>query len=106
MGILDFFKGPNINEGVNQYQSTPKAILLDVRSDDEYNQGHIPGSTHLALDRIHTARKHIRGLDTPLFVYCLSGSRSAQAVQQLKQMGYTNVQNIGGISSYKGKVEY
>ena len=42
---------------------------------------------------------------TPLFLYCLSGARSAQATAQLRRMGYENVTNIGGISGYRGKVE-
>ena len=42
---------------------------------------------------------------TPIFVHCLSGARSRQATAILQQMGYTNVKNIGGISSYAGKVE-
>jgi rhodanese-related sulfurtransferase len=43
--------------------------------------------------------------DTHLFVYCHSGSRSRQAVSLLQHMGYSNVQNIGGIAAYRGKVE-
>jgi len=43
--------------------------------------------------------------DAPLFVHCLSGARSRQAATVLKQMGYTNVTNIGGIADYHGKVE-
>ena len=42
---------------------------------------------------------------TPLFVHCLSGARSRQAAAVLQQMGYSNVNNIGGISAYTGKVE-
>ena len=43
--------------------------------------------------------------DTALYVYCYSGSRSRMAADQLIDMGYTNVHNIGGIVSYRGKVE-
>ena len=46
----------------------------------------------------------IPGKDTPVFVYCHSGSRSAQAVSKLQRMGYTAVKNLGGITSYSGKV--
>ena len=42
---------------------------------------------------------------TPLFVYCMSGARSQQAVGGLKQMGYTDARNIGGIGSWRGDVE-
>jgi len=48
---------------------------------------------------------HVGKKDTPLFIYCLRGARSRKAVRVLKQMGYTDVRSIGGISSYKGQVE-
>ncbi|MBR4163908.1 MAG: rhodanese-like domain-containing protein, partial [Solobacterium sp.] len=41
--------------------------------------------------------------DKKIYVYCLSGMRASRAVKQLRNMGYTNVKNIGGINSYKGK---
>ena len=43
--------------------------------------------------------------NVPMFVYCYSGGRSRQATSMLQHMGYTNVQNIGGIAAYSGKVE-
>jgi rhodanese-related sulfurtransferase len=43
--------------------------------------------------------------NVPMFVYCYSGGRSRQATYMLQHMGYTNVQNIGGIAAYSGKVE-
>ena len=46
------------------------------------------------------------GKDSPVYVYCLSGARSAQAAAMLRRIGYNNVKNIGGIAGYKGEVEY
>jgi phage shock protein E len=46
----------------------------------------------------------ITDLDKPVFVHCLSGGRSAQATSILKSMGYKNVENIGGISSFRGEI--
>jgi rhodanese-related sulfurtransferase len=43
--------------------------------------------------------------DTPIFLYCLRGSRSRRAMGILKKRGYSNVKSIGGISGYKGKIE-
>ena len=45
----------------------------------------------------------IKDKDTPVYVYCLRGSRSASAVIAMEKMGYTNAKSIGGIASYKGK---
>ena len=98
-------KQPDINRGVQSFQKTPGAVLLDVRTPEEYRQGHIPGSRNLSLQAIGAMPSMIENRDTPLFVYCQSGARSSQAVSLLRQMGYTNVQNIGGIASYTGKVE-
>ncbi|MCI8896091.1 MAG: rhodanese-like domain-containing protein [Lachnospiraceae bacterium] len=104
-GIFGFFKQPDINQGLKEYHSTDSAVLLDVRTPQEYQEGHIPGSRHLPLQAIDKAASIIENKDTPLFVHCYSGARSRQAVSMLQRMGYTNVKNIGGIAAYQGKVE-
>lgn len=105
MGIFDLFNSVDINTGVQQFQQTKDAVLLDVRASGEYNEGHIPGSKNLDVSSIRSAGSVIRDKQTPLFVYCYSGSRSAKATSVLKSMGYTNVNNIGGISGWRGKIE-
>ena len=105
MGFFDFFKQPDIHQGVEQYNATPGAVLLDVRTPQEYAQGHIPGSKNIPLQTLHDAEGAIQDKGTPLYVYCQSGARSSQAASLLKQMGYTNVTNIGGIAAWRGKVE-
>ena len=105
MGFFDFLKQPDINQGVKQYKTTSGAFLLDVRTPQEYAEGHIPESRNIPLQNIDKAEEIVDNKDTPLFVHCLSGGRSRQATAVLKQMGYTNVTNIGGIADYRGKVE-
>ena len=105
MGFFDFLRQPDINQGVQAYQQTSGAVLLDVRTPEEYHQGHIPGSRNLSLQAIGTMPSMIENRETPMFVYCQSGGRSSRAVNLLRQMGYTKVQNIGGIAAYAGKVE-
>lgn len=105
MGFFDFMRGPDINQGVKEYGAAPEAILLDVRTPQEYREGHIPGSKNVPLQTIDKVSAVADNKNTPLFVYCYSGARSRQAVGALQQMGYTNVKNIGGISAYAGKVE-
>ena len=105
MSFFDFMKGPDINQGVTEYNATDGAVLLDVRTPDEYRQGHIPGSKNVPLQSIDKVTVMINNKATPIFVHCLSGARSRQAAAILQQMGYTNVKNIGGISAYAGKVE-
>lgn len=102
MGLFDLFVA-DINVGVEQYKSTEGALLIDVRTGEEYMSGHIENSINIPLDRISTVEETVSDKYTPLFVYCLSGGRSGRAVSYLKNMGYKNVKNIGGISKFRGK---
>lgn len=99
MGLLDFFKGaPSIEEGLEKMKEVPNAVLLDVRSEQEYGDGHLAGSINIPINKIG-------GIsipkETPLFVYCHSGARAGRAVAFLQKTGYEAV-NIGGISNYNG----
>ena len=105
MGIFDFFKQPDINQGVQEYKNAAGAVLLDVRSPQEYREGHVPGSQNVPLQQLDKVEEVTENKDTVLYVYCHSGARSRQAVSLLNHMGYTNVHNIGGIAAYSGKVE-
>lgn len=104
MGLFNFFRSTDINAGVAEYKTTDGAVLLDVRTAEEYRDGYIDGSVNVPLDRISSIEDTVKDKSTPLYVHCYSGSRSGQAVAYLKQMGYINAKNIGGISSYRGKV--
>ena len=105
MGFFDFLKQPDIDQGVKAYQKQAGAILLDVRTPQEYREGHIPGSKNVPLQAIDKVADLTENKDTVLYVYCYSGARSRQAVSYLQHMGYSNVTNIGGIAAYSGKVE-
>ena len=104
MGFFDLFKQNDINQGVKDYHNIPGAVLLDVRTPQEYREGHIPGSKNLPLQTIDKVDSIVENKDTVLYVYCHSGARSRQAASILQHMGYTNVHNIGGIAAYRGKV--
>ena len=98
--FFDFFKTPDINQGVQEYKAIPGAVLLDVRMPQEYREGHIPKSKNVPLQSIEKALSVVKSKNSPVF-----GARSRQAVGALQKMGYENVKNIGGIASYTGKVE-
>ena len=104
MGFFTSLKSPDINQGIREYQAETNAVLLDVRTPQEYREGHIPGSVNLPLQTIDKVTEIVENMSTPLFVYCLSGSRSRQAAESLKEIGYPSVKNIGGIGGYFGKV--
>lgn len=103
--FLDFLKKQDINHGFDAFEAVNGAVLLDVRTSAEYREGHVPGSKNIDVTEIGTVTSLIKDKTAPIFVYCLSGARSARAVNALKSMGYTNVKNIGGIRSYSGQVE-
>ena len=88
-----------------ELKNDPSIHLIDVRSPEEYREGHIPGSRNVPVDRINEMETAAPDRDAKLFVYCLSGSRSAYACAYLVRMGYTNVTNIGGITQWSGEIE-
>lgn len=89
----------SINEAVALCRTTPGAVLLDVRTPEEYAQGHIPESVNFPLERL---RDYDGG--EKVFAYCHSGARSARACALLAQMDVRAV-NIGGIVDYVGELE-
>ena len=102
MGLFDLFaRRPALSEGLEQYRNTSGAVLLDVRTPEEYRSGHVPGARNLPLDRLGELDLP---KDRPVFAYCLSGARSAQACGWLKRQGY-EATNLGGIGSYRGPLE-
>ena len=105
MAFFDFLKSPSFNELLKEYLNTPNSVLIDVRTSREYAGGHVPKSVNVPLHKIDGIVSVAADKDAPLFVYCQSGLRSRQAVAELKNMGYTNVKNLGGITSYKGSLE-
>ncbi len=105
MSILDFFKSADINKDVKEFRADNNAVLLDVRSEEEYAAGHIPGSINIPLDRIRDAASLIPDKKTAVFVYCLRGARSRRAVTALSKMGYEAARSIGGINRYSGQTE-
>lgn len=96
--------GKNINKGLLEFSETPGAVLLDVRTPEEYHSGHIKGSVNIPLDEIASANSKIPDKYTPVFVYCASGSRSAAAVNMLRHYGFIHTADIGGIYAYKGEL--
>ncbi len=101
MSFFSLFQRPDMNDGVEQARQTPGALLLDVRTPEEYAAGHVPGSRNIPLDCVGQAELD---REAPLFVYCRSGARSGQACSILRERGY-DATNIGGILHYEGTLE-
>ena len=105
MGIFDLLNGPDINDGLKEYQAEEKAVLLDAREKDEYADGHIKGSINIPLSRFMDTETLFEDKSIPIYTYCHSGARSKRMVMGLTKLGFKNVVNIGGIMDYKGILE-
>ena len=83
-----------------------EVVLLDVRTIEEYEENHIPGSTLIPLDRIkNEAEAKLTNENAPILVYCRSGRRSKIASNELINMGYKNVFDLGGINDWPYETE-
>ena len=94
-------------EEAKNMMDTQEAIVLDVREQDEFDAGHIPGAVLLPVDTItkDTAAAVIPELDSVVLVYCRSGNRSKKASQALVELGYTGIYEFGGINTWPYEVE-
>ena len=80
-------------------------IVVDVRRQDEYDAGHIPGSILIPNESIGTEQpEELPDLNQIILIYCRSGNRSKQAAQKLYNMGYTNIYEFGGINTWTGEI--
>lgn len=105
--IYDAGKMVSMAEGLEIAKNNLDAIIVDVRRDDEYKAGHIPGAVLLTMETItaETAAKVLPDKNQIILIYCRSGRRSKIAAQNLLDLGYTNLIEFGGILDYKGKIE-
>ena len=79
-------------------------VIVDVRRQDEYDTGHIPGAILIPNESILSERPaELPDLEQIILVYCRSGRRSKEASQKLASMGYTNVYEFGGIIDWTGE---
>lgn len=92
-------------KAMEMMNTDPELVIVDVRREDEYAAGHIPGAILLPNESIGTEMpKELPDLDQVILVYCRSGNRSKQASQKLADMGYTNVYEFGGINTWSGEI--
>lgn len=80
-------------------------VIVDVRREDEYAEGHIPGAILIPNESIvDTPPEELPDFDQIILIYCRSGRRSKEAAQKLADMGYTNVYEFGGIITWNGDI--
>lgn len=86
---------------------TQDVLILDVREQEEYDSGHIPDAVLLPVGTIteETAAEVIPDKETTVLIYCRSGNRSKTAAKTLTELGYTNIYEFGGITTWPYEVE-
>lgn len=99
------FRQVSAEEARAMMESESDAVILDVRTQEEYDSGHIPGAICVPNESIGMEPPaELPNKDQTILVYCRSGNRSVQASEKLASMGYTNVVEFGGIGDWPGEV--
>ena len=94
-------------EEAKEMMDTQNVVILDVREQNEYDGGHIPGAVLLPVGTIDeaAAAEVIPDKDSTVLVYCRSGNRSKTASSKLAELGYTNIYEFGGINTWPYETE-
>jgi rhodanese-related sulfurtransferase len=88
-------------------KANPKSIVIDVRDDDKWEEGHIPGAIHIQKTKVaEEIASKVSDKDTEIFTHCGGGTSGPRAAALLNEMGYKNAKAIqGGFRAYKGSGE-
>ena len=78
MRLFGSFNRPDIHQGLQEFRTTLGALLLDVRTPEEFREGRIPGSRNLPLQNLDKSHTIIENEHVPVYLYCHSGARSAR----------------------------
>lgn len=110
MGYYDELPELDINERLEDMNMLKNVVLVDVRTPEEYTEGHVPGAINIEAEKCgRSNRPYVESILTDktahVFMYCFSGARSGMAAAFLRQMGYDRAENIGGFEGYSGPVE-
>lgn len=98
----------NQQDWVAQLEADPNAVILDVRTEDEWNDGYIPGAVNIDIYKGQGFIYEVDQLDKSrnYYVYCKAGGRSEQACAVMNQLGFENTYNLlGGMMQWRGAVE-
>ena len=95
-----------MEEAKRVFETQGDYIILDVRREDEFAEGHIPGAINVPNEGIQdTEPSELPDKNQTIYVYCRSGNRSKQAASKLATMGYNNIIEFGGIMDWTGDIE-
>lgn len=104
-GMLNSYRQISQDEAKEMMLRDDGHVVVDVRRQDEYDAGHIPGAILIPNEDIgSTPPDKLPDKNQIILIYCRSGNRSKQASQKLFDMGYTNVYEFGGINAWTGEI--
>lgn len=101
-GCSSNYKTVDVETVYKAINDNSDVVILDVRTLEEYNEGHITNAVNIPIDDIDTIDIE---KDKTIYVYCASGNRSKMATNKLIDMGYTDVYDMGGINNYPYELE-
>ena len=94
------------DEAIRLMETEENYVILDVRREDEFAEGHIPGAICIPNEVIaEEAEGILKDKNQLILVYCRSGNRSKQASRKLADMGYSRIREFGGVIDWKGEIE-
>ncbi len=95
----------SMEEAMHMMETEKDYVILDVRTEEEYKEGHIPGAICVPNETIgEDDIAELPKKEQVILVYCRSGRRSKQAAAKLSAQGYTNVYEFGGILDWQGTI--
>lgn len=105
MGVMDFLKGPDINEGLLKYHQLKEAYLVDIRSQEDFAKAHVPGAVNLPMNQIGKAIYVLDNRLVPVFVYGWNAGDCKRGAQALRSLGFASVTALGACDRYHGELE-
>jgi phage shock protein E len=99
------YKSIKTAELAKRVEAGETPYVIDVRSDSEWNGGHVPGAVHIPVEQLEKRMNEVKRDGTPMFIVCASGGRSSSASELLSNRGFLNVNNVdGGMNAWRGEI--
>lgn len=92
-------------QAAKEKMDTEEVYVVDVRTKEEFAQGHIVNAINLPLDTLTKTMEYPFAQEDQVLVYCRSGNRSAQAAEKLSEFGFTHIYDFGGIQDWTYEIE-
>lgn len=95
MSLFDRMEKKTINEGINIVRTTPGAVLVDIRSKEDFTKRHIAGAINIPYNRLDLAEHRLRKKDGLVYIYGSYYHKPKKVVKELRKLGFSNVHSCG-----------